>query len=218
MTGEAACPTDEEVAAEWARRAERNGLARVMRASQPAELNAGTTGVTRGIVDEYLRLVAADLRRPVATALEVGCGVGRLTPTLATHADRVTAIDMTPQMLDNARRNCADLTNVDFMLARAEDITWQASMFDVGVSVWVLMHLLDDEQLAKVCTSLAESLRYLVLIEYSGAQIPVSRWSRLRTLEDYLAVLPGAQVLQERSLDYGGDASTAALIRFPDHA
>ncbi|MGP3924281.1 class I SAM-dependent methyltransferase [Streptomyces sp. 8N616] len=211
-------PTDEDVTREWARRAEREGLARVMRASQPSRLNSQVTDATRRIVADYLRIAAAGLRRPVASALEVGCGVGRLTPTLADHARHVTAIDMTPRMLDSAKAACAGLTHVDFALARAEELPWRGSTFDVGVSVWVLMHLLDEEQLSRVCTSLAESSRYVVLIEYEHAQIPVSRWSRLRALDYYLSLLTGAYVVEERYLDYGGDRSTAALIRLPHPA
>lgn len=211
-------PAQEDVAREWARRAERQGLARVMRASQPTPLNSRVTAETRDIVADYLRTAAADLGRPLASALEVGCGVGRLTPTLAGQAEHVTAIDMTPRMLDAARSACAGLDHVDFTLARAEELPWRGRTFDVSVSVWVLMHLLDDERLAQVCASLAASSRYLVLIEYERARIPVSRWSRLRTLDGYLALMDGAQVVEERSLDYGGDRSTAALVRFPHPA
>jgi 2-polyprenyl-3-methyl-5-hydroxy-6-metoxy-1,4-benzoquinol methylase len=189
-----------------------------MRASQPSQLNALVTDATRRIVADYLRVVAAELRRPVASALEVGCGVGRLTPTLAGHAEHVTAIDMTPRMLDAAKAACAGLAHVDFALAPAEEIPWRGTTFDVSVSVWVLMHLLDGERLAEVCASLAASSRYVVLIEYEHARIPVSPWSRLRTLDDYLSLFTGAQVVEERCLDYGGDRSTAALIRFPHPA
>jgi 2-polyprenyl-3-methyl-5-hydroxy-6-metoxy-1,4-benzoquinol methylase len=201
------------VAEEWARRAERQGLARVMRASQPARLNSGVTARTRHLVSELLRTAAAELHRPPASVLEVGCGAGRLTPTLARHARHVTALDMTPAMLDAARRACTGLAHVDFVLARAEQLPWRGRTFDVGVSVWVLMHLLDEAKLARVCASLAESCRHVLLIEYEHAHIPVGPWSRLRTLDAYVSLLGGADIVAERSLDYGGDRSFAALVR-----
>ncbi|QUH06318.1 class I SAM-dependent methyltransferase [Saccharopolyspora erythraea] len=186
-----------------------------MRASQPAEYNADTTEQTRRVVAGKLRTAARELARPLSAALEIGCGIGRLTPTLAAQADRVVALDMTPGMLNEAKVSCANLSNVEFELGRAEDLPWHGRKFDVAVSVWVLMHVLDEVALAEICRSIARSSRYFVLVEYAQAAIQVSKWSRLRSVDDYLALMPGAQRVEESALYYGGDRSTAALIRFP---
>lgn len=207
---------EDDIYSEWEKRARRSGLIRVMRASQPTTLNETVTEVTKGIVGDYLDLATRELGRPLADVLEVGCGIGRLTPVIAHRADAVTAVDMTPAMLAAARDSCRQLTNVDFRCARAEQLPWHGARFDVGVSVWVLMHLLDEDRLAQVCRSLAASCRYLVLIEYERAAVPVSRWSRLRTLADYLDLLPGSAVVRRQDIDYGGDLSTAALIRLEE--
>lgn len=209
-----AVPTDEDVAAEWHHRSRRQGLARVMRASQPPSLNVGVTDRTRRILVDFLRTVTQEDQRPISAALELGCGVGRLTTTIAEVAGHVTAVDMTPDMLDAARARCAHLSHVDFVRGRLQDLPWRGRRFDVSVSVWVLMHLLDDAALATVCRSLAESSRYLVLVEYEQAEIPVSRWSRLRAVQDYLRLMPGGEIVRRETLDYGGDQSVAALIRF----
>ena len=42
-------------------------------------------------------------------ALDFGCGVGRLTLAMAHHADAVTGVDISPQMLDEARRAASEL-------------------------------------------------------------------------------------------------------------
>lgn len=204
---------DTEVATEWQRRARRDGLSRVMRASQPAALNHAVTEATRTIVSDYLALTATMLGRPVDSTVEVGCGVGRLTPAIAARSGQVTAIDMTERMLAAARESCAGLSNVEFVKTRAERLPLPGRTFDVAVSVWVLMHVLDPERLASVCRALAASCRYLVLIEYEHARVPVSRWSRIRSLDEYLAVLPGSTLVRRTELDYGGDHSAAALIR-----
>lgn len=198
------------VATEWQRRARREGLTRVMRASQPADLNHRVTAATREIVSGYLTRSAAELGRPLNSALEVGCGVGRLTPWIAAHADRVTALDMTDAMLDAARRSCAGLENVHFVHAPAERLPRET--VDVAVSVWVLMHILDEERLGRVCRAIAACSRYLVLIEYDSARIPVSQWSCVRPLEHYLSLFPGARLVRRTELDYGGDRSAAALV------
>ncbi|MFL6124667.1 class I SAM-dependent methyltransferase [Actinophytocola sp.] len=206
--------TAEAVAAEWRRRAGRPGLARVMRASQPAELNAGVTELTRRVLADLLDRAAAAEGRPLRSVLEAGCGIGRLTPVIAAHADRVVALDMTPPMLDAAQSACAGLSNVEFQAGRVEDACWHGE-FDVAVSVWVLMHVLDEDRLRAACQALATSSRYVVLVEYDHAHVPVSRWSRLRTLVEYQALLAGAEVVTTRRIDYGGDRSTAALLRCP---
>src|SRR3569833_3229682 len=93
-------PTADAVALEWHRRAARPGLMRVMRASQPAGLAGTTTERTRAILTEHLRATAP------RTALEVGCGMGWLTPTIAAHARDVLAVELTPRMLELARAAC----------------------------------------------------------------------------------------------------------------
>ncbi len=214
MTGPTEHVTDEDVAREWQRRAERPGLARVMRASQPDTLNLGVTEQTRRVVGDQLTIVADRLGHRPRAALEIGCGIGRLTPTIAGHADRVHAVDMTPAMLDQARAACADLSTVDFSCVRIDRLPAPWQRYDAAVCVWVLMHVLGEEQFAAACRTIAGATRYLTLIEYERANVPVSRWSRLRTLDDYLALMPGAEVVDRRVVDYGGDVSFAALIEF----
>ncbi|GAB3734690.1 hypothetical protein GCM10027598_60380 [Amycolatopsis oliviviridis] len=200
-------PTSGAVAEEWRRRADRTGLARVMRASQPVELAAETTARTRRLVTEFLRSLG-----PIGTALEIGCGMGRITPTIAERAGAVTAVDMTPRMLALAEENCARLSNVEFEQLRVQRLPWRDKRFDVAVCVWVLMHVLDENEVAEACRSIAAAARHLVLIEYEEADIPVGRFSRLRPVEEYLALLPGSRLLERRELHYGGDRSFAALI------
>ncbi|HEX2130227.1 MAG TPA: class I SAM-dependent methyltransferase [Actinophytocola sp.] len=206
------------MALEWHRRAGRRGLRRVMRASQPDALNADVTELTRAVVGDQLGLVADRLGHRPRRTLEIGCGIGRLTPTLAEHSDRVHAIDMTAAMLDEARATCAHLPTVDFACTRLDRMPLPARRFDAAVCVWVLMHVLDEEQLAEGCRRIAASTRYLTLVEYERAHIPVSRWSRLRPLEHYLRLLPDAEVVDERVVDYGGDQSFAALIALGEGA
>ncbi|ACU37712.1 class I SAM-dependent methyltransferase [Actinosynnema pretiosum subsp. pretiosum] len=202
-----------EVAAEWERRAARDGLARVMRASQPTALAESTTARTRELVAGHLDRLA-----PVGSALEIGCGMGRLTPTIAARASRVLALDMTGPMLDLARAACAGLSTVDFHRAPVQEMPVPRRKFDVAVCVWVLMHVLDEDELAEACRRIAASARHLVLVEYERAHVPVGRYSRLRGLADYLELLPGARLVERRELDYGGDLSFAALIELGERA
>ncbi len=207
-----ATPSPAEIEAEWRRRSARPGLARVMRASQPDALADCVTAATRRLVAGHLRAAASMLGRPVRSALEFGCGIGRLTPTIAARAERVLAVDLTAEMLAEARLACAGSSNVEFLRCPVQRLPFERSTVDVAVCVWVLMHVLDDDELAAACRAIARSTRYLTLVEYEYAAVPVGRFSRLRTVDEYLAMLPGAELVECRELGYGGDRSFAALI------
>lgn len=52
-------------------------------------------------------------------ALDFGCGVGRLTMPLARRFEGVTAVDISPAMIEEARKNCSErgIENVTFVLS-----------------------------------------------------------------------------------------------------
>lgn len=52
---------------------------------------------------------------PGQTALEIGCGVGRMTRRLAELFARVVAVDVSEEMLRRCRENLASFTNVDYL-------------------------------------------------------------------------------------------------------
>ncbi|MGH8895792.1 MAG: methyltransferase domain-containing protein [Egibacteraceae bacterium] len=57
---------------------------------------------------------------PWVQALELGCGTGRFTSILATHAAHVHATDPSPGMIEYCRASLPHLTNCRFHLATAE--------------------------------------------------------------------------------------------------
>jgi SAM-dependent methyltransferase len=91
-----------------------------------------------------LQAVASLLGRKVVmtSALDFGCGTGRLTIPLATRAERVVACDIAPTMLAHARRNAeaAGLQNVTFLLAE-EALDLPAGSFDFIASLLVLQYV-----------------------------------------------------------------------------
>jgi trans-aconitate methyltransferase len=64
---------------------------------------------------------SVDSRYSIRTALDFGCGVGRVTIALAEVAETVTGIDVSESMLNEARKNCrsSGTTNVSFV--RSDD-------------------------------------------------------------------------------------------------
>jgi len=74
-------------------------------------------------------------------ALEVGCGTGKLACALATRAKRVTAIDLSPEMISRARRRAAAHGNIELIVADAAAWDFPPRAYDFVISVATLHHL-----------------------------------------------------------------------------
>lgn len=76
------------------------------------------------------------------SALDFGCGIGRLTIPLAALATHVTGVDVSDSMLAEARNNCAKFSvdNVSFIKSD-DDLTHLEGHFDFIYSYIVLQHI-----------------------------------------------------------------------------
>ncbi len=72
--------------------------------------------------------------------LEVGCGVGYFTKEIVKKKSRITAIDISPDLLEVAKDKVND-SNVTFTLANAYDLEYADSFFDTIVGSSILHHL-----------------------------------------------------------------------------
>jgi ubiquinone/menaquinone biosynthesis C-methylase UbiE len=77
--------------------------------------------------------------RHVESALEVGCGPGTWTGLLAARADRVTDVDLSEQMLQQAR-SFVDAANVEFIHGDAARFAIDRR-FDLAMSIRVLEYV-----------------------------------------------------------------------------
>lgn len=68
------------------------------------------------------RLVEWRLLRSDLAVLDIGCGIGRVERALAPHVGAITAIDLAPGMIAEARRRCRDLANVSFEQCSGHDL------------------------------------------------------------------------------------------------
>lgn len=80
------------------------------------------------------------------TVLEYGCGVGRLAIPFARRAKRVTAVDISPAMLEVAKQHAATISNVEFLTPEQLG----ARTFDLVNCFLVLQRLRPSEGLAVV--------------------------------------------------------------------
>lgn len=82
--------------------------------------------------------------------LEVGCGAGEFTRLLASRARKVTAIDLSPQMLRLAKSRSEEFQNIEYLLADVMRLSLPAEEFDCIVSIATLHHLPRAQALVKM--------------------------------------------------------------------
>ena len=92
-------------------------------------------------------------------ALDVGCGVGRLTGALAEEFGAVVGVDISQTMLEEARRRHKERPHVRFLRAPADDLGMlDDDHFDLVFTKIVLQHLPSQEA---ILDALAEMVRVL---------------------------------------------------------
>lgn len=103
----------------------------------------------------YRRRLLGHLPPDPQHVLEVGCGAGAFTGLLAARARRVTALDLSPQMLRLARSRTAGRANVDYVLGDVMRLPLPAGAYDCVVSIATLHHL----PLARALGKMKDALR-----------------------------------------------------------
>ena len=152
-------------------------------------------------------------------AVEVGCAEGHMTRLLAQRVRSLVALDLAAEAVRRAAANCADLPNVEFMVADIREGI-PAGRFDLAVCSDVLLYLSPSE-LWWVIRSLERSLG-------AGGCILVAEFSPLQarlpsSLEDVVRLCRerGWTLLSERetTLRESGEGVRVVVFRWsPDPA
>lgn len=87
--------------------------------------------------------------RPGMHVLEIGCGVGNFTERFAQSGARIMAVDISPDLLDRARRRNLPADQVQFICKRFEDCEVDGP-FDAVIGSSILHHLDLPVALAKI--------------------------------------------------------------------
>jgi ubiquinone/menaquinone biosynthesis C-methylase UbiE len=127
----------------------------------------------RATAEIVARLDEWQLIKPDLTALDIGCGIGRLEGALATRLRMMTGIDVSPGMIEEARRRCAGLSNVEFAVCDGTGLAALAGRrFDLILAVDAFPYLVAaDPALAE--RHIADAARLLppggvfVILNYS---------------------------------------------------
>ena len=81
--------------------------------------------------------------------LEIGCGAGEFSRRLASRSRQVLALDLSPEMLRQARERSTEFPNIDYQLADVMTRTFAEEQFDCIASIATLHHLPTAELLRR---------------------------------------------------------------------
>jgi 2-polyprenyl-3-methyl-5-hydroxy-6-metoxy-1,4-benzoquinol methylase len=131
--------------------AEGAGLAAVCAYGMPGFYNRAIHFTQRLALAPWLRVA------PGMRVLDVGCGVGRWSRLLAARGAHVTGVDLSPTMIDEARRRAADAGLGDRcrFLVQDSSVLDAGEPFDLVLGVTVLQHILDPQALHAAVTQIA---------------------------------------------------------------
>jgi SAM-dependent methyltransferase len=134
--------------------------------------------------------------------LDVGCGAGWLARLLAERVldGRVVGLDVSDEMIRRARQNLADVENVLFVVAAADEIPWDANFFSHAVSIESAYYWPDPARgLAEIFRVLAEGGRVSILINYFRDNPHCHQWAQnfaipahLHSADEWTALLRAA--------------------------
>jgi cyclopropane fatty-acyl-phospholipid synthase-like methyltransferase len=134
--------------------------------ADPDPWNFGASPYERG---KYALTLNAMPKARYRCALEVGCSIGVLTRSLASRCDTVVAIDAVQTPLKEARRRCADLSNVRFAHMFVPD-EWPDGEFDL-ILLSEIVYYLNREDVGRLADKVTFSLPRggsVILVHWTG--------------------------------------------------
>lgn len=118
-----------------------------------------------GLAD-YRKYVAEDLllapvlaRGADSSALEIGCGLGRMTEFFPQHFAKVAAIDISPVMIESAKKRLADAKTANFRVSDGRNVPFLDNQFDFVFSYQALRHVPTREVLAEKFKEIYRTLK-----------------------------------------------------------
>jgi SAM-dependent methyltransferase len=118
---------------------------------------------------KYAHTLAALGDERATRALEMGCSIGVFTRQLAARCDELVATEVSATALNEARRRCADRSNIDFRLAHGVTDGMDGA-FDLMV-LSEIVYYWDDKDLGAVALAIRRTLSpggRLLLVHWLG--------------------------------------------------
>ena len=120
----------------------------------------------------YHRFLLDHVPPRAGEALEVGCGRGEFARALARRAARVTASDLSPEMIRIARERSVGLANLEIVEADILSFPLEESRYDYIASIAMLHHVEAGAVLVKLARALRPGGR-LAILDVRSARGPL---------------------------------------------
>ena len=128
------------------------------------------------LLDEMRRQLGA--LPPLGSALELGCGTGYFTKTIADRCKSLVATDLSEQLLDAARARLRDHDGVRFQQEDCMATSFAAASFD-SVCMANLIHVVaDPAQVLRECRRVLRPGGRIVILTFT--RHGMSAWERLK--------------------------------------
>jgi SAM-dependent methyltransferase len=138
--------------------------------------------------EESIRLVRDAARiGPGDTILDVACGPGLLACDFAGHARRVTGIDLTPAMIEQARalQRARGLANLAWHVGDVTSMPFDDASFSVAFTRYSFHHLLDPRAVLAEMVRVAEAGGRVVVVDvYTTGPEQAEAYDRVERLRD----------------------------------
>ncbi len=122
------------------------------------------------------------------TVLDLACGGGLVVCAFAPHVRHATGIDLTPAMLDRARRLAAErgLTNVTWQEGDVNPLPYPDGAFDIVVTRFAMHHFLDPQAVFREMVRVARPGGRIVVVDTCASADPrkAAAFNRLEKLRD----------------------------------
>ena len=173
-------PVTKKMRDDWDERARENAEYYVASSTREWDrrefFRSGEINVANEIMPDMRRICGGERSPFELKVLEIGCGVGRMTRTLARVFRHVTAVDISSEMIGRATANLSDLDNVTLILGDGASLSGVGDhTHDFAFSFIVFQHIPSREVIASYCREVHRVLKPGSLFKF---QVQGAVWDR----------------------------------------
>jgi SAM-dependent methyltransferase len=142
----------------------------------------GSAALLAAAADEIVALLRVwGLLGPHRAVLDLGSGIGRIASALAPEVGSILGLDLSPAMVEEARRRCAGLRDVRFEVASGKDLAGVLDAgFDLVLAVDTFPYIVQAGLAAAMLRETARVLR-------PGGEAVILNWSYRGTPGEHIA-------------------------------